>query len=226
MIHFLKQAQWIIFACVLSWICFWGCGLKYQEKIHSKPLLSLNKTFSQLLERREALRDIRGRAAITVIREKKKHTFLANVVLDSSYRFRIEGLGFLNTPYFFLVADGKWIWLYVPDENKILRGIYSEDNLFRLTGIKSPLEDLIALIGGNLPYTLSSSKLKIISLNVNQQLVELQSDQKKLYRKPPESSPARRVLAISDLESLDAGTMVSDVHRPYMARTGQQSSCG
>jgi len=184
MIYFLKQTRWIAFAYVLSLFCCWGCGcrLKYQKKIDPKPLLSVKNTVSQLLKKRDIFRDIRGRVAISVIRPGGKRTFSANVILDSYSRFRIEGLGFLNIPYFFLVADGKWIQFYVPDEHKILKGEYSEDNLFRLTGIKSTVENLVALFSGNLPYTLSSPRLKFISSNGKQQVIELRSDQKELYR--------------------------------------------
>ena len=114
--HFLKQTQGIIFAYVLSWICCSGCSLKYQKKIYRPSLSTVQKTLSQLLKKKEIFQDIRGRAVISVVHEGKKKTFSANVVLDSPSRFRIEGLGFLNTPYFFLVADGKWVWFYVPDE--------------------------------------------------------------------------------------------------------------
>ena len=41
---------------------------------------------------------------------------------------------------------------------------------------------------------------------------------------PSESSPERRVLAVPYMESFDAGALIPDVHRPYMACTGQQSA--
>ena len=177
----LNQTRWIASAYVLSLFFWYGCSLKSQ-KPGPKPLTSVKKTVSQLLKKRDTFRDIRGRATISVIRKRKKHSFSANVILDSSSRLRIEGLGFLNVPYFFLVADGKLIQYYVPDEHKIVKGGYSEDTLFQLTGIKSTVENLIALFSGNLPYTLSSPRLKFISSNGKQQVIELQSEKKELYR--------------------------------------------
>jgi len=182
MMYFLKQTRGIAFAYVLSLLFCCACSLKYQQKIEPKPLPSVKKTISHLLKKRDIFRDIRARATISVIRCKKKQTFSANIILDSSSRFRIEGLGFLNIPFFFLVADGKRIQYYVPEEQKIVKGGYSEDNLFQLTGIKSTVKNLITLFSGNLPYTLSSSRLKFISSDGKQQLIELQSDQKELYR--------------------------------------------
>ena len=182
MTHFLKQTRWIVSAYVLSLFFWCGCSLRYQKKIGPKPLPAVKKTISQLLKKRDLFRDIRGRATITVIRQSKKQTFSANCILDSSSRFRIEGLGFLNIPYFFLVADGTWIQVYVPDEHKIVRGEYSEDTLLQLTGIKSTVENLIALFSGNLPYALSASRVELISSDTKQQLIELHSDQKELYR--------------------------------------------
>jgi len=182
MMYFLKQMRGIAFAYVLSLVFCCGCSLKYQKKIEPKPFPSAKKTVSHLLKKRDSFRDIRGRATISVIRRKKNQAFSANIILDSSSRFRIEGLGFLNTPFFFLVADGKCIQYYVPEEQKIVKGGYSEKNLFQLTGIKSTVQNLITLFSGNLPYTLSASTLKVISSDDKQQLIELQSDQKEFYR--------------------------------------------
>ena len=182
MTDFLKHTRWIVFACVLSISGFWGCGLKYQKKTPPTSLLSGKETISQLLKKRNFFHNSRSRAAITINRQGEKQTFGANIVLDTSSRFRIEGLGFLNTPFFFLIADGKWIWFYIPDEHKIVKGEYTHNALFRLTGIQSRVEDLIALFSGNLPYSLSSAKLKNISVKNNQQIIELQSEQKELYR--------------------------------------------
>lgn len=150
MIYFFKRRQgWLFVVLVL----FCGCSLKYQRQIppHQLPL-SPEKTLDQMLERRDAFQDVRGKAAITITQQGKKQRFLANLVFDSSYRFRMEGLGFGDTPYFFLVADDNdQLWFYVPDQKKIWRGKASAENLFQLTGILLEPETLVGLLSGNLP---------------------------------------------------------------------------
>jgi hypothetical protein len=180
MIYFLKPGQVIVLVCVLG--CLSACGLTYRERIKPEPS-SFQQELSGLFERRVAFQDMRGRAAISISRRGKKQSFLANVIFDSSYRLRMEGLGLFNIPFFFLVADGKRILFYFPEEQRVLQGESSQKNLYRMTGIRAGVEDLIALFSGNLPPDLSSpSKLNIKPVDLHQGLIELRSEQKEVYR--------------------------------------------
>jgi len=178
-----KQRQGKVAALAISCLCLWGCASQYRSP---QPLLSAEKVLYRLLERRSAFQDMRGRAAITIVNQGKKQSFLANLVFDSLHRIRIEGLGFADTPYFFLVADSNRICFYVPDQQRVLAGKSSSENLFRLTGIQLEPDTLVNLFSGNLPSDVSGvspAALTRASWDTKEQSIEFpSSDGQSWYR--------------------------------------------
>ena len=119
------------------------------------------------------------------MRERSK---VFRLILFSILRieFRIEGLGFVDTPYFFLVADSNRICFYAPDQQRVLAGKSSSDNLFRLTGIQLEPDTLVNLCSGNLPSDVSEvspAALTRASWDTKEQSIEFpSSDGQAWYR--------------------------------------------
>lgn len=176
MMNFLLKRN-LCFLLVL--FLFLGCSLKVKKK--SPP--PLEEIINKLFTRRDNFQDIRARVKITLSKEGRKQSFLANLIFDSANRYRIEGLGFLNLPFFFLVDNGRQICLYFLEEGKLYKGKSSEENLFHLSGIKLKSQDLIAFFTGNLPYDLiSSSKRKVISEDGKKMVVEFRPSDDFFYK--------------------------------------------
>ncbi|MEW6381147.1 MAG: DUF4292 domain-containing protein [bacterium] len=173
-----RRTAVLILCC--AYLCIvWGCAGKYRQP--GGTLLPVEKSLHQLLERRSAFQDFRGRASVSITREGKKQSFSANLVFDASHRTRIEGLGFADTPYFFLVADSNRICFYAPDQQRVLCGESSGRNLYRLTGICLQPESLVELFSGNLPADVSLKTLKRGSLSGEGENIEFFSRQNQAW---------------------------------------------
>ncbi|MEW5800875.1 MAG: DUF4292 domain-containing protein [bacterium] len=170
-----------IAAIVLGCLWLWGCASRYRPL--KQPSLSFETSLNRLLERRLAFQDVRGKVSISIVHQEKRQSFSAYLVFDSQNRIRIEGLGFADTPYFFLIADSDRIRLYAPDQKKVLCGEASGDTLFRLTGIQLEPAVLVNLFSGNLPSGVSSMALRHASFNTREEFVEIpSSDGEERYR--------------------------------------------
>lgn len=164
--------------------CGWvmGCGPALKLEIKERSEVGGEDVYGRFLSRQNEIHDVRGRATITITRHEKKQTFPANIVSDLSSRFRVEGLGFLNTITFFLVSDGSSLWFYLPEERKVWQGQAGENTLFQLTGIWAGLEDITSLLAGNPPVEiLKSSQPKIIFEGEKLYRLEVYSPSHELY---------------------------------------------
>jgi len=73
-------------------------------------------------------------------------------VLETPSRFRLETLGAFDQPAVFLTSDEMILSLYTKKHNKYYRGIATQENMFKLSGINLSVEDMILVLSGNPPH--------------------------------------------------------------------------
>lgn len=110
------------------------------------------ETVSQLITARGAqLQNLRGLGKITIQTWDERYRFSEVFVLEKPARFRLETLGFLDQPAIFFISDEDLLLLYSKKQNTCYRGVASQENLFKLSGLNLSAEDAILVFSGNPP---------------------------------------------------------------------------
>jgi outer membrane lipoprotein-sorting protein len=107
---------------------------------------------SQLMTKRAAeFQSLRGSGKVRIQSWEEKYRFSEVFVLESPTRFRLETIGFLDQPEVFLTSNDDILVLYTKKHNVAYRGVASQENLFKLSGINLSVEDTIQVLSGNPP---------------------------------------------------------------------------
>jgi len=71
------------------------------------------------------------------------------VIAKSPDCLRLETLSPLGHPEFFVVTDGKGLFLFSPSENKFYHGMASPENIFVFIPLNLRLEEIVSILLGN-----------------------------------------------------------------------------
>ncbi|MBD3323834.1 DUF4292 domain-containing protein [candidate division KSB3 bacterium] len=144
-----------LFLLIISLIIVTGCP----QKPLPPPLipgaefaeLSSEEVAQRITRRAEAFHNLRGLGKVRIQTWDKRYKFSEVFVLETPTRFRLETLGFLDQPVIFLTSNDTMLSLYSKKQNVYYRGIASQENLFRLSGINLSVENMILVLSGNPP---------------------------------------------------------------------------
>jgi outer membrane lipoprotein-sorting protein len=113
--------------------------------------LTTEKVSQMITQRVEQFRNLNGMGKITIQTWEERYRFSEVFVLEKPARFRLETLGFLDQPVIFFTSDEDMLSLYSKKQNAYYRGIASQENLFKLSGLNLSVEDAILVFSGNPP---------------------------------------------------------------------------
>jgi len=94
---------------------------------------------------------IKGIAKIRVESPDKKFSVKEVVIAKRPQYLRLETLSPLGHPAFFVVTDGRELFLFSPSENKFYHGIASPKNMSLLLPLSLSLEETISIMLGKVP---------------------------------------------------------------------------
>jgi hypothetical protein len=108
--------------------------------------------WQQLATRRQTFQNLKGLAQVRWSGPRQNVTFDETaVVLDRFETLRLEGIGPLGQPLFLLIADQKRFALYTPQEQRLVSGTASAQNLERTFGLALAPEALQYILIGDIP---------------------------------------------------------------------------
>jgi len=102
-------------------------------------------------QRIEQFRNLRGMGKVRIQTWEERYRFSEVFVLEKPARFRLETLGVFDQPAIFLTSDENILSLYTKKHNICYKGIATQENLFKLSGINLSVEDTILVLSGNPP---------------------------------------------------------------------------
>jgi len=106
----------------------------------------------QLATRRHTFQNLKGLAQVRWSSPRQNMAFDETaVVLDRFEALRLEGIGPLGQPLFLLIADSKRFALYTPQEQRLVSGTASAQNLERTVGLALAPEALQYILTGDIP---------------------------------------------------------------------------
>ena len=129
---------------------------------------SAESLLQQINARWQALQGLKGLAQVRVSLPQKNFSTHEVFLVHRPAFLRMELLGPLGTPQFYLVTDGRDLKVYNPGENRYYHGQATADHLFAaLPFIPLPLkpEEAVALLLGGLPV----SNWETVSIGRDQQ---------------------------------------------------------
>jgi outer membrane lipoprotein-sorting protein len=113
--------------------------------------ISTDEVIARLTDRRDQFRSLTGMGKVGIQSWEERYRFSEIFVLRKPARFRLETLGFLDQPAVFLTSDEAMLSLYTKKHNTYYRGVASQENLFKLSGLNLSVEDAIFVLSGNAP---------------------------------------------------------------------------
>lgn len=94
---------------------------------------------------------LKGIAKIKVESPDEKFSVKEIVIAKRPHCLRLETLNPLGQPLFFIVTDGRELFLFSPPENKFYQGIASTKNVSLFFRVNLSLEETISIILGKVP---------------------------------------------------------------------------
>ncbi len=111
------------------------------------------ETVSKMIDRRAAaFHSLHGIGKVYIKNWEEQYKFSEAFVLEAPSKFRLETLGFLDQPVIFFTSDGGMLSLFSKKHNTFYRGVTSQENLFKLSGINLQVEDMLLVFSGNPPH--------------------------------------------------------------------------
>jgi hypothetical protein len=125
-----------------------------------------------LEQRQRSFAGLKAIASIEVVKRGRKRT-LENVgiVLDSQRRLRMEAFGPLGESLLAFVWDGREMALRLPENDRVVR--QGPEGLERLLGEGLEVQELCALLSGNLPISAWSSDARLFCGQGGECMLEL-----------------------------------------------------
>ena len=131
-----------------------GCPPKLDPILSPFPVdpeLNTEKV-SEMIDRRAAnFQSLHGLGKVYIKDWEEQYKFSEAFVLETPSKFRLETLGFLDQPVIFFTSDGGMLSLFSKKHNAYYRGVASQENLFKLSGINLEVEDMLRVFSGNPP---------------------------------------------------------------------------
>ncbi len=151
--------RWVIIAGLLvcaAMLLLTGCPPNIQIAPPQIPGSGLDaitaEEVSHLIDQRRAdFQNLKGLGKVGIETWEERFRFSEAFVLDTPSRFRLETLGAFDQPAIFLTCNDVLLSLYSKKNNAVYRGIPSQENLFKLSGINLTVEDMIFVLSGNPP---------------------------------------------------------------------------
>lgn len=119
--------------------------------------LTTEEVSQMINDRMDSFQNLSGTGKVRIQSWEEKYKFSEVFILEKPAHFRLETLGFLDQPVIFLTSDGAMLSLYSKKHNAYYRGVASQENLFKLSGINLSVEDTILVFSGNPPQLSSMS---------------------------------------------------------------------
>jgi hypothetical protein len=137
-----------------------------RDEVPAGPLLQA------LEQRRQSFTGLKAMASVEVVKRGGKRT-LENVgiVLDGQRRFRIEAFGPLGQSTLALVWDGRELFARLPGNDRVVRE--GPAGLERLLGEGLEVQELCAILSGNLPAIVPSSGARLFCGQAGDCMLEL-----------------------------------------------------
>lgn len=152
-LQILEQSWLLLFIIIGSMFLLSGCPGKPQLAPIYPPQPEFPLTteiVSQLInERIISFENLVGAGKVSINTWQEKYKFSETFVLQKPGKFRLETLGFLDQPAVFLTSNESLLTLYSKKQNIFYKGVASQENLFRLSGINLAVEDAILVLSGN-----------------------------------------------------------------------------
>jgi hypothetical protein len=102
-------------------------------------------------QRRAHFQNLKALGKVGIETWEERFRFQEVFVLDAPASFRLETLGAFDQPAIFLTGNETLLSLYSKKHHAVYRGIPSQENLFKLSGINLTVEDMIFVLSGNPP---------------------------------------------------------------------------
>ena len=148
------------------WMCVWGCvvflsgctlpGKRLGAKLEPLELpeerlstLTPEEVSRRITERTHQFRTLRGWGRVHLDIWEEKYRFSEVFVVAAPDKFRLETLGALDQPVVFLVSDGKEVTSYSKKQHVVYTGVASQENIFQLSGLNLPVDEVIPIFSGN-----------------------------------------------------------------------------
>ena len=137
-----------------------------RDEVPAGPLLQA------LEQRRHSFTGLKAMASVEVVKRGGKRT-LENVgiVLDGQRRFRIEAFGPLGQSALALVWDGQELLARLPGNDRVVR--QGPMGLERLLGGGLEVQELCAILSGNIPVSVPSSDARLFCGQAGDCMLEL-----------------------------------------------------
>lgn len=187
------------------------------------PMSDLNtEKVSKLIDQRaQQFQSLWGEGKVAIQNWEETYKFSEVFVLESPAHFRLETLGFLDQPVIFLTSDENMLSLYSKKHNTNYRGVASQKNLFKLSGINLPVEDMILVLSGNPPRLPQISSEWGIELPESQQFyLERISLQKNTIQRLLFDTTFRAVVGIEEYMLTNGELTLRVVFSDYRAEAG------
>ncbi len=144
-----------LFVCVTA-LLLTGCPPSIQIAPPQQPGIGVEtisaKEVSNFIDQRRArFQNLKGLGKVGIETWEERFRFSEVFVLDTPSHFRLETLGAFDQPAIFLTSNDTLLSLYSKKHNAVYRGIPSQENLFKLSGINLTVEDMIFVLSGNPP---------------------------------------------------------------------------
>ena len=131
-----------------------GCPSKMAPIVEPFPEIPglTTEMVSDMIEQRvAAFQSLQGLGKVYIKNWEEQYKFSEAFTLQTPAKFRLETLGFLDQPVLFFTSDGGMLSLFSKKHNSYYRGVASQKNLFKLSGINLEIEDMLLVFSGNPP---------------------------------------------------------------------------
>lgn len=139
-----------------------ACGTLPQQPVTIAELPTAAQAVQRLEDRRRFVRSFLMRGEISF--EGEQGEVNGEHLIQGSYpnRLRAEIMGPFSRPVLLLVSDGAWLYVLDYKANRAFWGRASRRNLARFVGLDLSLEEIYALLTGNVPLMKNAHSVKLI----------------------------------------------------------------
>ncbi|MGA1841987.1 MAG: hypothetical protein ACMUIU_15320 [bacterium] len=138
--------------------CIIGCSSSlpiYKSKSKNSGVWTLSRIVLWSKERRSNLEQIKAWVRINVISQEEKKGFDAFLILNNKGKGRIEALGPWRSPFFSIVFDPDFVYLYIYNESTLYLSSNKPGYIQKLTEAPLDFSLLFDSLVSNLPENIS-----------------------------------------------------------------------
>ena len=147
--------RFCLFVCAMA-LLLTGCppGIRIEPPLQpgsGVDTISAEEVSNFIDQRRADFQNLKGLGKVGIETWEERFRFSEVFVLETPSRVRLETLGAFDQPAIFLTSNETLLSLYSKKHNAVYRGIPSQENVFKLSGINLTVEDMIFVLSGNPP---------------------------------------------------------------------------